>query len=322
MNAYELWIAEVMSQQSGMKTILPYFDRWLKKFPTIECLSAANEDDVLFQWQGLGYYSRARNILKAAKKIKTLANFPRSQQALLEIPGVGPYTAAAIASVGFDEAILPVDGNVIRALARIFLIPDPLNGPHDRKEIQVLASRLAVLTQPGERSDFAQAFMELGATICRPGALAECERCPLQKNCRAFQKRQVVNIPRPKKRSAANKISRLLLLYRGPKNGIWIRKISTGKVLRNQWEIPHLDLIDSDRWVTTKLAQHFELRKPFAHSIMNNRYRVWPVECGPSARPPAPCYKLLPFETADSLKGGVLTTVTRKALKDLQMGVD
>ena len=175
---YRIWVSEVMLQQTRVETVLPYYRRWLQRFPSLESLAEAREEEVLLAWQGLGYYSRARRLLGAARVVRERhgGHLPTSAAELRRLPGVGDYTAGAVASIAFGEAVPAVDGNVRRALARLFDLPRPAPG-----ELRELAEALVDQARPG---DFNQAMMELGATVCLPRA-PKCDSCPLQGVCLA-----------------------------------------------------------------------------------------------------------------------------------------
>lgn len=180
---YRIWISEIMLQQTQVDTVIPYYDRFLKAFPTVFSLARASMQDVLKQWENLGYYSRARNIHAAARMI--VENFsgriPDHQEEIKKLPGIGPYTAGAILSIAYGQALPAVDGNVRRILCRLFAIRKPVDNAHEQKQLQDLAASLIPPKHPG---DFNQAMMDLGATICKaknPG----CSRCPVADHCRA-----------------------------------------------------------------------------------------------------------------------------------------
>jgi A/G-specific adenine glycosylase len=180
-DAYRVWLSEIMLQQTTVKAVIPYYLRFLQRWPTVSALAKADLDDVLSAWAGLGYYSRARNLHACAKVVAEThrGRFPRKESQLLELPGIGPYTAAAIAAIAFGEAATPVDGNVERVVARTFAVRTPL--PDAKPELKRLAATLTPDHRPG---DFAQAMMDLGATICTPKR-PSCLMCPLQIDCAA-----------------------------------------------------------------------------------------------------------------------------------------
>jgi A/G-specific adenine glycosylase len=180
---YSIWVSEVMLQQTQVQTVLPYYERWMARFPDVRALARAEEPEVLHAFQGLGYYSRARSLLRAAREVveRFDGELPRSAAALGTLPGIGAYTAGAVASIAFDERVPVVDGNVVRVLCRAFALRgDPAKNPLKR-ELWVRAERLLPRSRSG---DFNQALMELGATLCTPRS-PRCERCPIERVCAA-----------------------------------------------------------------------------------------------------------------------------------------
>lgn len=179
---YKVWLSEIMLQQTTVKTVKDYYRRFLERWPRLEDLADAELDDVLHAWQGLGYYARARNLHKCAQTVRRQHNshFPETEKQLLELPGIGPYTAAAIAAIAFGQKATPVDGNVERVVSRLFKVETPL--PASKKELEALARSLTPERRAG---DFAQAMMDLGATLCSPKNPA-CGLCPFHKNCAAY----------------------------------------------------------------------------------------------------------------------------------------
>ncbi len=178
---YGVWLSEIMLQQTVVKTAVPYFLDFLKRWPTVRDLASAELDDVLRAWAGLGYYARARNLHACARTVagRPDSAFPKDEDSLLELPGIGPYTAAAIAAIAFDRAAMPVDGNVERVVARLFAVEEPM--PRAKRRLAELARSLTPKRRAG---DFAQAMMDLGATVCTP-AKPRCILCPLAEPCRA-----------------------------------------------------------------------------------------------------------------------------------------
>lgn len=191
-NPYEVWISEIMLQQTTVKTVGPYFERFLKRFPNIESLASAPVDEVLLLWQGLGYYTRARKLHECAKLLVEKYNgvFPADRKELLKLPGIGPYTSAAIASFGFNLPEAVVDGNVIRVLTRLKGWAEPVASI--AKKINALADDLT--KQSLCPADHASAIMDLGAGICTPKSPL-CASCPLKQDCIAFAEGTVENIP-------------------------------------------------------------------------------------------------------------------------------
>jgi len=195
---YGVWLSEIMLQQTTVTTVIPYYRHFLARWPTVGDLAAADLDEVLHAWQGLGYYARARNLHKCAQTVAREhdGRFPDNEPALLGLPGIGPYTAAAVAAIAFDRRATPVDGNVERVMARLFALETPL--PDAKPELRQLADRLTPDQRPG---DYAQAVMDLGATVCTPRS-PSCDRCPWQSCCLARQRGIAADLPRRKPKKA------------------------------------------------------------------------------------------------------------------------
>jgi A/G-specific adenine glycosylase len=193
---YAVWVAEIMAQQTRLESMLPYYQRWMARFPTLEDLASATQQDVLNLWEGLGYYSRARNLHKAAQIVvqENEGELPGDAQSLRSLPGIGPYTAGAIASIAFglDEPI--VDGNIKRVLARVFMVEEPVDSTAGEKHIWALASEHL---PSGQAREYNQALMEVGARVCLPRN-PDCSHCPIQADCQAYSKGLQANYPRRK----------------------------------------------------------------------------------------------------------------------------
>ena len=190
---YPIWLSEVMLQQTTVAAVAPRFERFLKRWPTVTALAAADDADVLHEWAGLGYYARARNLIACAREVAARGGFPGTAAGLRLLPGIGRYTAAAIAAIAFGEDIAPVDTNVRRVIARLYGIEQPAAG-----EVEALA---AGLLPAGRAGDFAQALMDLGATICR-SRTPDCGACPMARDCLARASGQPEKYPRGKARAA------------------------------------------------------------------------------------------------------------------------
>lgn len=233
-NPYRIWLSEVMLQQTRVATVESYYKRFLERFPAVEALAAASLDEVLKLWEGLGYYARARNLHRLARQIATEhhGQFPASAEALQQLPGIGRYTAAAIASIAFDQAVAVLDGNVIRVLSRLIDLTEEVSQPRVEQQLWELAESLLPAERPG---DYNQALMDLGRTICTPRE-PDCPHCPVRPFCLAFARGTQASRPVKKKkaplptvRAAAAVIrdadGRLLLVQRpaaGLLGGLWM----------------------------------------------------------------------------------------------------
>ena len=190
---YYVWVSEVMLQQTQVDTVIPYFERFVRAFPDITTLAAADQQAVLKIWEGLGYYSRARNLHKTARMLVAQhgGELPKDAEALSRLPGFGPYTTAAVVSIAFGYPLPAVDGNVLRVFCRFWGIGTDIRQPQSRKELQ---ARLAPFIAAATPSAFNQAMMEVGALVCRPRA-PRCEACPLKGNCVAFHTGRTAELP-------------------------------------------------------------------------------------------------------------------------------
>lgn len=225
---YRVWISEVMLQQTQVRTATPYFERWMARFPTLPSLACAPLGEVLKAWEGLGYYRRARLLHEGAKRVvaEQRGELPTTYNELLKLPGIGPYTAAAVASLAFDEAVLAIDGNVKRVAARLFLIPGEVS---EKTAKAALAPHL-----PFEQAGaFNEALMELGATVCVPRA-PHCEACPLSAHCKAFQTGQTASFPHPKARKRVPHLRRYALVCL-QESALWLQQRAPDEMLGGLW---------------------------------------------------------------------------------------
>ena len=234
---YRTWVSEIMLQQTRVDTVIPYYTRFLERFPTVAALAGAPESDVLKQWEGLGYYSRARNLWHGAQKVAEAFGgaIPSDPAVLRTIPGIGSYTAGAIASIAFDIPVPAVDGNVIRVLSRVFGIREDITGPGQRKALESLA---ASLVPPVRAGDHNQAIMDLGATVCTPGT-PDCVCCPLAAICDAYCRGDAADLPCLPDAKPPRVIHYAVpLLFSG--NNVLMR-CRTEKLLQGLWCFPMLE---------------------------------------------------------------------------------
>ena len=188
---YQIWLSEIILQQTRIEQGRPYWERFVSRWPRVEMLANASEDEVLRMWQGLGYYSRARNLHTAARQIVERGSFPKTLEEIRQLKGVGDYTAAAIASIAFDEPVAVVDGNVYRVLARHFAIDTPIDTTDGKKVFTQLANQLL---PPRQASAFNQAMMDFGAVQCMPQS-PQCQLCPMADSCMALADGLVQSLP-------------------------------------------------------------------------------------------------------------------------------
>ncbi|MCB6177812.1 A/G-specific adenine glycosylase [Rhodobacter sp. Har01] len=228
---YRVWLSEVMLQQTTVAAVRDYFRRFTDRWPDVVALAAARDADVMAEWAGLGYYARARNLLKCARAIAALGGFPDSRDGLLSLPGIGPYTAAAVAAIAYDEAATVVDGNVERVVARLFLVETPL--PQAKPELVRLAATLTPQDRPG---DHAQAMMDLGATICTPKSPA-CGICPLSQTCRARAEGLQASLPRKTPKAAKPVRQGTVWALHTPEGWVLERRPDRG-LLGGMWGLP------------------------------------------------------------------------------------
>ena len=272
---YRVWLSEIMLQQTGVKTVGPYFEKFLARWPDVTALGCASLDDVLRMWAGLGYYSRARNLHACAVVVlrEHDGTFPDTEQSLRALPGIGPYTASAIAAIAFDRRTMPVDGNIERVVSRLYAVEDEL--PKAKPRIQELAATLLADTRAG---DSAQALMDLGSSICTPKKPA-CALCPLNDDCAARARGDQETFPRkaPKK-SGELRRGAAFVVTRGAE--LLVRSRPDKGLLGGMTEVPGSDwragqedkaalkqapaLVGSTRWhrkagVVTHVFTHFPL---------------------------------------------------------------
>jgi A/G-specific adenine glycosylase len=237
---YVIWLSEIILQQTRVEQGLPYFNRFLEKYPTVSHFAAADEDEVLHLWQGLGYYSRGRNMLVTARLVQENygGKFPSAWDQLIKLKGIGAYTAAAIASFAANEARAVVDGNVYRVLARYYGITEPVNGTQGKKTFQQLADEVLNRDEPALHN---QAMMEFGAMLCKPKNPA-CGICPVRLGCYAFKHNATTGLPvKLNKLKIRNRYFNYLLIKDAGQ--VLIHKRGTGDIWANLYEFP---LIETD----------------------------------------------------------------------------
>ena len=228
---YAIWLSEIILQQTQVKQGWDYWERFMRRWPTVEALAEATEDEVLREWQGLGYYSRARNLHYAAKQIVALGHFPDTMEEITQLKGVGDYTAAAIGSIAFGLPAAVVDGNVYRVLSRHFGIDTPINTTEGKKTFTALAQSLL---PPQEASAYNQAIMDFGAIQCTPQS-PHCENCPLVETCSAFREGRVGELP-VKQKTLKVKERHLTYIYVRCEGETAIHRRGPGDIWQGLWE--------------------------------------------------------------------------------------
>lgn len=240
---YHIWLSEIMLQQTRVAAVVGYYQRFLEAFPTVQSLARAPQEKVLRLWAGLGYYSRARNLHAAAREITQTENgrIPSSVEALLKLPGVGRYTAGAIASIAFDQREAVVDGNIKRVLARLTALREPISTRRYQARLWVLAESLVPDRRPG---DFNQALMELGATVCTP-RVPVCDACPLRALCRAYHTKRVEDFPQRGGRPAKRHSQSAAIAIRSKGRYLFVQRPIAG-LLGGFWGLPQFDDVPPD----------------------------------------------------------------------------
>lgn len=239
-DAYAIWLSEVILQQTRIQQGLDYWLRFMQRFPVVADLAAADEDEVLRLWQGLGYYSRARNLYAAAKQIVELGRFPETLEEIKRLKGVGDYTAAAIGSIAFGLPVAAVDGNVYRVLARYFGISTPINSTEGKKLFAAMAQDLLPSDQA---ATYNQAIMDFGAIQCTPQS-PRCLLCPINETCEALRTGQVESLPVKLKtvKVTERQMSYVYLRWQGK---TCIRRRGKGDIWQGLWEPPTLDVVQA-----------------------------------------------------------------------------
>lgn len=308
-NPYYVYLSEIMLQQTTVATVKDYFQRFIKKWPTLKAIADASLDEILVEWQGLGYYSRARNLHATVKILSELTSIPSTPDALKKLPGVGDYTAASVASIAFDYPVVPIDGNIKRVFARLFAItaPEPLL----KQKVYEYTLRVA---EEGRSGDFAQGLMDLGAMICRP-LNPNCTECPLKATCQAYSQKKTNEFPVLKEKS--EKPSRYgvayILLHQGkillekrPLKGLLGGMMG---VPTTPWEGESFD--KKDLFKSEMDLKWHEVNKPVKHTFTHFHLYLT-VKVGVSQKLYEGNWVLL-----DNLQSVALPTVMKKVIKQI-----
>jgi len=292
-DAYRIWLSEIILQQTRVQQGLPYYQNFIKHFPDIHSLARAEEDSILHLWQGLGYYSRARNMHAAAKTIVSeyKGKFPSSYDDIRRLKGVGEYTAAAIASFAFGLSYAAIDGNVIRVITRLFGIEEDISQNSTRKKISAIAQEMMGKSNPAL---FNQSMMEFGALQCKAG-LPDCNVCPLNDDCFAKMNNKVVHLPfKAKKTKVRNRFFNYIII-KTQDNSIYIRKRTEKDIWQNLYDFPLIESSQaiSDIALLDKIHQHEfckspidisyrskEIKHKLSHQLLHIQFNI--LNCAPT----------------------------------------
>lgn len=295
---YRIWVSEIMLQQTRAQAVMPYYERFLDRFPTVEALAAAPEEEVLALWAGLGYYSRARNLRRAAREIAAAGGFPSDYEGIRALPGIGDYTAAAIASIAFQLPHAVLDGNVLRVVARMENDPADIGSPRTRDRFRAVAQRWLDRREPGT---FNQALMELGATVCLPRNPL-CLLCPVAARCEARAAGTVSELPVKLRKTEPVQIDATLLVVRRAGRILLRQRHALSRRMAGFWDLPAPEDLPA--------ASLGASLGSFRHTITHHHYRFTVL----SARARATGTEYRWFDP-EQLVAIPLSTTARKALK-------
>ena len=299
---YRIWVSEVMLQQTRARVAIPYYQRFIERFPTVAALASAGEEEVLTLWSGLGYYARARNLLRAARQVAAAGAFPREYHDIRALPGVGDYTAAAIASMAFQLPCAVVDGNVLRVVARVENDAADIASPRTRERFRAVAQGWLDPRHPGL---FNQALMELGATVCLPGK-PRCGVCPLASLCRARESGTVLELPVKLRKTSPVRIAGALLLVRKGRRILLRQREAGAPRMAGFWDLPAPEDLPG--------ARTGQVFGEFRHTITHHHY-TFTVLATAAHRPTGPAGPRFRWFDPAALTRIPLSTTARKALK-------
>lgn len=313
--AYRVWISEIMLQQTQVITVMGYYERFMKRFPTIDALATASEDEVLAHWSGLGYYARARNIHKTAKIIHTQCHgeFPNTVDALSELPGIGQSTAGAIISFSSQKKAVILDGNVKRVLTRYFAIEEPVNQTQTIQRLWKLADEL---TPQKDAHRYNQAIMDLGATLCTR-TKPRCTECPFSSNCLAYKNNQPTTFPvKTTKKARPTKTTRMLIIQNKQSEVLLLKRPSKG-IWGGLWGFPEYPLQQDYRVfqhenISLKLKYIDEFEK-ITHQFTHFTLDIFPMVMRVNNRvtPPFDPNHAIWYKLDTELPGGIAAPVTK-----------
>lgn len=297
---YRVWVSEIMLQQTRVETVIPYYGRFMERFPTVASLAVCEDEELFKLWEGLGYYSRARNLKKAARVIceRHGGQFPETYEEILALPGIGAYTAGAVASIAFEEPRAAVDGNVLRVVTRLTQDKTDIM---DAKFRQQVTETLEKIYPPEGRGDFTQSLMELGAVVCVPNGEPKCGECPLSHLCGAYNSGTQLQYP-VRKKKATRRIEQKTVLILRFQDRIALRKREKKGILSGMWELPNTDGKlngqQIEQWLDERALTATEIKPPangreqlkhiFTHIEWHMTY--WVVNCENEGSDPKLCW--------------------------------
>lgn len=330
---YRIWVAEIMLQQTRIAAVLPYYEGFLKKFPSLHALARARESEVLKCWAGLGYYRRARNLHRAAREIAShhAGHFPSDLESVLALPGIGRYTAAAILSIAFNAPLAALDGNVARVLARLFAIRGDLRAPAKWKRLAAIAQQMV----PGNSAgDWNQALMELGETICTPRS-PQCARCPVATHCQARALNITDELPAPRRKPKIVRIriaAAVLVDQHGRTLLTRLPGAHDAAIFSGLWQFPAVALSSHSSHADAELRLYlrssmalppdaFKSLPPVRHTVTYRQITIVPFLVRVKALPRLPGYRHVTPKASTALAASSATRkIARAALRALSEG--
>ncbi len=282
--AYRVWVSEVMLQQTQVAVVIPYFEEWMRRFPTIESLAQASKEEVIKAWEGLGYYSRARYLHEGAKQVvkEYQGSLPKDPKLLMSIKGLGAYTVGAICSFAFQQKLSAVDGNVLRVLSRLLASEADISKP---KTVMQWRQQLQELLPDQEPWVINEALIELGATICRKQK-PECLRCPLRNQCLAYRQGRVQELPIKSSKVAVERLYRMVFCLISNQGQVLLRHVQPGELMADLYEFPFFEgssSAPSERELILHMerewkirAEQLQLLQAIEQSFTRYRVKLWP----------------------------------------------
>ena len=274
-NPYYIWVSEVMAQQTRLETVIPYFERFIKKYPSIEALANAKDEELLKLWEGLGYYTRARNLKHAASQIMEdfKGRFPEKLEEIKKLRGVGDYTASAIASICFDLPEPAIDGNLMRVTSRLLELDVDISKSGSKK---VFEEKLRERIDHKEPGDFNQALMDLGSLICTP-KIVRCERCPISNFCKSYSSGTMLNFPLKRKKIKQQQLYYLAFAIRNDRNEFFVERREKEGLLAQMWIFPLKEVTkEGYKEVIRKGEYHsaLEVEKEISHVFSHQKWHI------------------------------------------------